>query len=354
MNTPAFEIAQTITSRRDAITDWVFEKDYALHPELQERYGDRGRELYRRDNNYHLQYLTNAIAAGQKEIFLDYISWAKTMLLNYGVRTEDLLANLELLAQGFQELLPSEVSTTANEFLRAGINCIRAVPDQPPSYLRPDNPHRNIAEQYLSSLLATDRNRALAFILDHVQSDIQVSDMYLNVFQPVQYEVGLLWQLNKISVGQEHYCTAVTQFIMSQLYPFIMQKDKNEKRVVTSCVGEDLHELGLRMVADFFEMNGWQTYYLGANTPTDSILKMIEKEEADVLALSVTMAFHLGTARKVIDEIRTSAVGRHIKILVGGYPCNVAPTLWQDLGADGSATNAREAVRLAERLVSSS
>lgn len=35
------------------------------------------------------------------------------------------------------------------------------------------------------------------------------------------------------------------------------------------------HEIGMRMVADFFEMEGWDTYYLGANTPTRSILQTI-------------------------------------------------------------------------------
>jgi methanogenic corrinoid protein MtbC1 len=27
----------------------------------------------------------------------------------------------------------------------------------------------------------------------------------------------------------------------------------------------------MRMVADFMEMEGWDTYYLGANTPTESV-----------------------------------------------------------------------------------
>ena len=39
-------------------------------------------------------------------------------------------------------------------------------------------------------------------------------------FEPVQHEIGRLWQINHISVAHEHYCTSVTQMIMSELYPY--------------------------------------------------------------------------------------------------------------------------------------
>ena len=42
--------------------------------------------------------------------------------------------------------------------------------------------------------------------------------------------------------------------------------------MVATCIGGELHEIGIRMVADFFEMEGWDTYYLGANTPADAVV----------------------------------------------------------------------------------
>ena len=35
---------------------------------------------------------------------------------------------------------------------------------------------------------------------------ISVKDIYLHVFQSSLYEIGRLWQENKITVAQEHYC----------------------------------------------------------------------------------------------------------------------------------------------------
>jgi methanogenic corrinoid protein MtbC1 len=37
--------------------------------------------------------------------------------------------------------------------------------------------------------------------------------------------------------------------------------------------------------------------------------------------------------------------------MVGGYPFNIAPNLWQSVGADGYARDAQQAVTVAESLV---
>ena len=70
--------------------------------------------------------------------------------------------------------------------------------------------------------------------------------------------------MNLLSVAQEHYCTAATQLVMSQLYPRIFSTERRGRTLVAARVADDLHEIGLRMVADFFEMEGWDTFYVGA------------------------------------------------------------------------------------------
>ena len=105
------------------------------------------------------------------------------------------------------------------------------------------------------------------------------------------------------------------------------------------------------MVADFFEMEGWDTYYLGANLPADTILEAVEERQADVLGLSITMTFHVHLLTELIDQLRRSRAGARVKILVGGYPFNASPELWLGVGADGCAHNAQESVAVAKRLM---
>jgi methanogenic corrinoid protein MtbC1 len=212
-----------------------------------------------------------------------------------------------------------------------------------------ENELASLAEQYLGALLQADRDAASRLILSAVEKGESVKAIYLYVFQPVQRAIGRLWQTNQISVAQEHYCTAATQMIMSQLYPHIFGGHRLDRRLVAACVSGELHELGVRMIADFFEMEGWDTYYLGANTPAASIAQAVVERKADVLAVSATITFHVSQVEKVIEHVRASSVGDRLHILVGGYPFNISPALWRTVGADGHARDAGGAVDVASR-----
>jgi methylmalonyl-CoA mutase cobalamin-binding domain/chain len=117
------------------------------------------------------------------------------------------------------------------------------------------------------------------------------------------------------------------------------------------CVGGELHEMGVRMVADFFEMDGWDSYYLGANTPPAGVLASLRERPVDVVGISATMTFHVRRVASLIEQIRAADLAYDVKVLVGGYPFNIAPDLWQEIGADGYAASAEHAVDLANQLV---
>jgi MerR family transcriptional regulator, light-induced transcriptional regulator len=149
------------------------------------------------------------------------------------------------------------------------------------------------AKIYLKSLLKADRLAASSIVKNTLESGCEIKDIYIHIFQATQYEIGRLWQTNRINVAQEHYCTAATQAIMSQLYPYVFKNKKNGHRLVAACVNGELHELGIRMVADILEMEGWDTYYLGANTPLKSLLESLSRYQAEVLCISATINYNI-------------------------------------------------------------
>ncbi len=52
------------------------------------------------------------------------------------------------------------------------------------------------------------------------------------------------------------------------------------------CVGGEVHEIGMRVVVDFFEIAGWDTYQLGVNAPGESVLRNSVEHCADPLLIS--------------------------------------------------------------------
>ena len=339
-----------VADARDAIARHLVEEEFLAHPELVHRYGAQGRAKSIEDAGYHLRYLAEALASENAQFFVDYVGWAKIMLAKRGVWAEDFLFHLQCMKDAIPEYVAPDLASEATRIIADALAGFSTLAEDVETFIDPSKPHAALANHYVQSLLRGERQHASRLILESVANGIGVRDIYLYVFQPSQYEIGRLWQTNQISVAQEHYCTAATQLIMSQLYPYIFATEKSGGRLVATCVSGDLHELGVRMVADFFEMAGWDTYFLGANTPITAVVQAVIERKATVLGISATMTYHVRTVAEMIAAVRASPACAGVRILVGGFPFNLDPELWRKVGADGHAPDADAAIALAQRL----
>lgn len=346
------EAGLAIDDKQNLIAEAVTNKHFETNPELEIRYGALGRAKYYQDTIYHLSYLSDALRVSEPALFADYVVWAKEMLEGRGIPEKDLADNLLILRDSLAEKLPSDYRQIACSYVDEGVETLNKNLSESTSFINSDEPFAELANSYLDALLRGRRDIASRLILDQIQwKGVAVRDLYLYVFQKVQHEIGRLWQINQLSVAQEHYCTAATQMIMSQLYPYIFSTEKNGKTLVATCVSSDLHEIGVRMVSDFFEMEGWDTFYLGANTPAPDFLKTLKERNADLALISATMIFHLRHVRELIEKIRADKETQNVKIMVGGYPFNIAQNLWREIDADGFAFDAKSAVEMGEKLL---
>jgi methanogenic corrinoid protein MtbC1 len=345
-------LASSINAHAERIATLITERQFAADPTLDARFGPRGRVKCTEDARRHLAYLSSAAAANSDALFADYVGWAKILLARLGLADSDLEHNLALLRDATRSTLGGVLGDAAARIVDAGLRQLPSLPSASTSFLGHNEPHADLARQYLELLLCGNRAGASALILAAVDNGVTVREIYLNVFQRTQHEIGRRWQMNELTVAEEHFCTAVTQLVMSQLYPQIFATPRIGRRLVAASIGGDLHEIGVRMVADFFEMAGWDTYYLGANTPLDGIVKTVVERRADVLALSATMTYHVPAMAEVIRGVRERSDAERTRILVGGYPFRVDTQLWKNLGADGFAADAAEAVTCANQLLS--
>ena len=347
-------VSRVLQRQQAHLAERIVARQFALQAERWESLGPVGHEKSVRDVGYHLSYLGEAVAAGDPQLFEDYVQWVHVLFDSLGFSEDVLRVTLRCTAEVLREELEPSLATVPIAYLDSAERRLRGGPISTASFLSTDAPLARrelnvIAGQYLEALLRADRDAASRMVLSAVDEGVSVKEIYLHVFQPVQREIGRLWQTNQVSVAQEHYCTAATQMIMSQLYPRIFGGRRLERRLVAACVRGELHEIGVRMIADFFEMEGWDTYYLGANTPTPSIVQALAERQADVLAISATITFHVSQVQDVIEHVRASDLNKQVRVIVGGYPFNVSPTLWQTVGADGHGRDAQEAVALANR-----
>jgi MerR family transcriptional regulator, light-induced transcriptional regulator len=174
-----------------------------------------------------------------------------------------------------------------------------------------------IYPRFYSALLAGDRVRCADEVFGLLEKGMATETLYTDVFQRALYRIGELWEQNKISVATEHLATAVTEHLLSVVYPRILaNRAPNGKRVVISCTVNEYHQVGARMVADIMESMGWDVWFLGANTPVNDLLALIQEKQPDVLGLSVSIYFNMTSLVRTVDMVRSHYPG--LDIVVGG------------------------------------
>lgn len=294
-------------------------------------------------------HLEHAVAFEAAELFGDYIAWLEAAGRSRGVDAHRLHAEIDALASDDTRLSPFvlNVLDVGRKALDAAASASIQMPDHKSAF-------RDRRRRYLGFLLAGLRNDALGLLRQATQDGLSADQIYLEILAPALREVGWLWQIGRITVAQEHFCTAVTQFAMTSFYDHLAEIDWNGRTVVVANPGGERHEMGARMVADLLERAGWNAVFLGANTPVNEMPHALNQHRADLLALSCTMTPHLADVKAAIHAVRAEPSTAATPILVGGRPFGLSDGLCQRIGADGTAEDAAGAVRVAATLADGS
>ncbi len=342
---------EDLIERPDEAAGTALDLLFESRPELKDRYDGRSLLRAREDMAHHVRRLAQSGLPGGEAAFRDYISWLKVLFR--GLRLPDDLVedSLRCAGRAAAAVLGEEDARAIRDRAdRASELYARMDPDAE-GYGSGGPPPGTAVHAYVRSLVDGQRDRARMVVDAELSRGVSIRSLYLDLFQPAQREVGRLWHVREISVAQEHFATAATQYLMSELYPRLIAQSRTNGRVlVAACAQGELHEVGIRMVADFFQAEGWDSRYFGANLPADSLLAEVERLRPDLVALSATLPENVRWIARSIEALR-SRDPRRPAVLVGGFPFLIAEGLWKEIGADATGSDCEKAVEAGTRLV---
>lgn len=324
---------------RDQAQACVTEALYARHPDLEQRFGTRGRQVCRDDIGHHLDYLQAALDLGEPAPFLCYAAWLSDLLQHRGVAPAHLTESFALLEEFFSRHLPPAQAATVCAILRAA--CSPSVALVPYGHSR--LPTLAQAPDYHAAILRGDQHGAFS-LMRQAMHEGGYGHAAVAMVQPALYEIGRLWQENRVSVAQEHLATAVSQTVLAQAYVEAQFAPPNGRRVVLACVPGNQHSLGLRMLADVFETAGWESLYLGADVPVGDLIRLLDAQAPQLLALSLSLPMQIVITREAIARIRADLGSRCPEIWVGGLATQGVERIWQTVRAHGWAADALHAL----------
>jgi len=192
--------------------------------------------------------------------------------------------------------------------------------------------YQHALDRYLAAQLSGDAALALRQLNDLMDAGHPPAEIRSRVVQQAQHEIGRLWQLDRITVAQEHAATAIGQVALSHLFGRSQFSARLGVPVVVACVSGELHDFPARIVADALEIAGFDVTFLGADVAEASLLERLAANRPRVLALSVTMVFNRESLRRTVQAVRDAFP--RLAIAVGGSGIRDCADPAGEFGAD--------------------
>ncbi len=195
-------------------------------------------------------------------------------------------------------------------------------------------------QEFAKALDREDKERAVHLVTQLLDAgDVGIVQLYNEVLAPALNEWECRERNDETCVWHEHVRSSIIRTILEMAYPYVLRErdaagtERKGVRVAVLCPPEELHEIGPRMVADFFTLAGYDVTFVGANTPIDTFIASVGLVKPRYVAISVTNYYNVVALRKAIERIK-DVLPAGTEILVGGRAFEGRPGLAVELGAD--------------------
>lgn len=211
----------------------------------------------------------------------------------------------------------------------------------------------NYSEEFSRILMSESKEEAVEYALSIlIDGKLDVTKLYSDVLTPSLNNMYCLLSEKDVCIWKEHVRTAIVRTIVECCYPYVIAKRNDENAAkkgtaVVLCPPEEYHDLGARMVADYFTICGFDAVFVGGNTPYSDFYNAADKIQPKIIAISVSNYYNLVVTKKIIGELRRKTDS---KIIVGGYAFSMNRDNAAAVGADFFAESFEDIKNIAERI----
>ncbi|MDK2880362.1 MAG: trimethylamine corrinoid protein [Clostridia bacterium] len=120
-------------------------------------------------------------------------------------------------------------------------------------------------------------------------------------------------------------------------------------KIVIGTVKGDIHDIGKNIVAAMMTAAGYDVYDIGFDQDAAAFADKAEEVGAQIIAASALLTTTMGEQKGLVDYLKKEGLRDKYKVIIGGGPTTQN---WADeIGADGWAETANDAVALCNRLL---
>ena len=148
-------------------------------------------------------------------------------------------------------------------------------------------------------------------------------------------------------------CAEAMQAAIKVLDPEMLKRGSQREmrgRVILGTAKGDIHDIGKNLVATILSASGFQVFDLGTSATAEQFVAKAREVDADIVGVSALLTTTMAGQRAVIEALDRHGLRPRVKAIIGGAA--VTPKWAAEIGADGYARNAMDALELAKSLMS--
>ncbi|MBI6874097.1 homocysteine S-methyltransferase family protein [Clostridium aciditolerans] len=284
--------------------------------------------------------------------------------ISYGMPRRDIL-NRTFLALALQAGLDLPIINSADEEMKATIHAFEALANI-------DKEGKNYINKYSAKGLETKSEKQIKaisgestkdlkrIIVDGMEEEAVLStEELLKTKDPMEIVNGyIIPALDYVGEQYDEKEIFLPQLIQSAetvkksfevIKENMIKSGKNniEKgKIVLATVKGDIHDIGKNIVKVLLENYGFKVIDLGKDVPIEKVVEAVKEDNIKLVGLSALMTTTVINMKKTIEALRENNLD--CKVFVGGAVLNEEYA--QMIGADFYARDARESVRIAEKI----
>jgi methanogenic corrinoid protein MtbC1 len=200
--------------------------------------------------------------------------------------------------------------------------------------------------------LGGDANAAIDYVRGLRDSGASVEKLLLELLAPAARRLGEWWTADLCTFTDVTIALGRLQYLLRDLglAEQATAVHAPARRALITAVPGEQHTFGSCMVADFLRRDGWEVR--SEVFPSERALGAAVRADAyQLLGVSLSVDRGIATIKNSIDAARCGTCNGTLAIIVGGRVFVDAPELVADVGADGTAGDARAATDTAAALV---
>jgi corrinoid protein of di/trimethylamine methyltransferase len=216
-------------------------------------------------------------------------------------------------------------------------------------------PEKNYLQAIVEAVIEGEEDDAAEATRTAVEANIDALEILNEGLMTGAEEVGKRFENGEYFLPELMLAGRALKASMEVVKPALLKKyegteNKVKAKVISATVQTDIHDIGKNIVSSMLTAAGYDVTDMGVDVPVKSIIDKAEEIGAQVICLSALLTTSMPFMKDVIEILKARGIREKYIVLVGGASVN--ETWSKHIGADGTARNAADAVKVVHTLIS--